>query len=454
MTLFPTHLSLESILFWSFISSNERDNFRQNKSLFWIVIMFSILPDIDIFFALHRLISHSIFVPIIITIIGTLIYYYYHYLKVNSSNEEALTDDIKKNNEKKSFWGRCLSYGGILWFLHILLDLDSPLAIFYPLSNRLYSLNFAILIDMMPWVFLPVTIVGFILELTGISYLQGVSLYFINLSPSQRIEIYGREPVAISIDNLLIHVLLFIIFFIFVARPMLPNLNIKRFSEWRQKNHFDSPLIGLGIMLILLGFLLGPMTGMYTVDSNSVSGHFRVSSTSFFPTLAISFESTDYLLQPSTLYNTEGTLSISSEVSSFDHMLLLTTQSKYNSFSGSVSTLFKLYPLNTSDNILKFQLDYQTFFNELSSSSLSSNSTTTNETSLYQQLNSGSYALVAVIHNLNLNVTEILNGSSLTESAQLEVMVVSSQFSLVSIGIISFITGIILIFVSFKIKKD
>lgn len=454
MTLFPTHLSLESILFWSFISSNERDKFRQNKRLFWIVIMFSVLPDFDIFFALHRLISHSIFIPIIVTIIGTLIHYYYHYLKVNSSNDEPLTDDIKKNNEKKSFWGRCLSYGGILWFLHLLLDLDEPLAIFYPLSNRLFSLNFAILIDMMPWLFFPVTIVGFILELTGISFLQGVSLYFYNLSPSQRIETFGREPVAFSIDNLLIHFFLFVIFFVFVAWPMLPNLNFKRFSEWRQKNNFDSPLMGLGIMLILLGFLLVPMTGMYTVDSNSVSGHFRVSSRSFFPTLAISFESTDYLLQPSTLYNTEGTLSISSEVSSFDHMLLLTTQSGYNSFSGSVSTLFNQYPLNTSGNILQFQLGYQTLYNELSSNSLSSNSTTTNETSLSTQVNSGSFALVAVIHNLDLNVTEILNGSSLIESAHLDVVVVSSRFSLVSIGIFSFIAGIILIFVSFKIKKD
>jgi hypothetical protein len=430
------------------MSNSEQERFRKNKPLFWIVVAFTILPDIDIFFGFHRALSHSIIIPTALVIVGTLIYYYYNYF----SNKGTLNDVNKNNNEKKSFWGRCMSYGGILWLLHILLDLDLPLAIFFPLSDRLYTLNFAILIDMMPWLIFPVMIVGFVLELTGISYLKGISLYFVNLTPSQRIDIWGEEPVALTIDDLFLHVILFVIFLIFVVRPMLPDFRVERISIWRKKLHSDKSIMSVGIILTVLGILLGPMTGTHTVDSNSITGNFQVSSTTLSPVIAITFESTNYLLQPNTEYFTKGTLVMSSDASPFDHLLLLATRDSYNSFSNSVSELFRLHPLNTSDNILQFELNYQSLLNNFSSGSISVNSTLINETSLETQLNSGSYALVGVIHNWNS--TKVLNGTYLMEQAQLEVTIKSSRFSLLSIGIISLISGILIMYLSIKIKKN
>ncbi len=448
MTLSPTHLSLESTLFWVFISNSEQERFRKSKPLFWIVVAFTILPDIDIFFGLHRALSHSIIIPTALTIIGTFIYYYFNYF----SNKDTSNKVNNNENEKRSFWGRCISYGGILWLIHILLDLDLPLAIFFPLSDRLYTLNFAILIDMMPWLIFPVMIVGFVLELTGISYLKGISLYFINLTPSQRIEIWGDEPVALTIDDLFLHIIIFVIFVIFVARPMLPDFSSERVSKWRRKQHFDTPVLSLGIILMIIGLLIGPMTGTHTVDSNSILTNFQVSSTTLSPVIAITFESTNYLLQPNTEHYTKGTLVMRSGSSQFDHLLFLSTQDSYNSFSNSVSELFRQHPLNTSDNILQFELNYQSLINEFSSGSILVNSTSTNETSLEAQLNRGSYALVAVIHNWNS--TKVLNGMNLTAQAQLEVVIKSSRFSLLSIGIICFISGIMLLYLSIKIKKD
>ena len=448
MTLFPTHLSLESILLWTFISESEKEKFQESKILFWLVISFTILPDIDILLGLHRGFSHSIVIPFFLAIVGTITYTYYHYF---SQEDNSVDINRKKINEKRSFWGRCTIYGGILWLIHILLDLDQPLAIFYPISDRLYTLNFAILIDMLPWLIFPVMIVGIVFELTGISYLQGISIYFVNLTPSERVAIYGSEPIALSINDLFIHVIIFVIFLVTVARPMLPDLNIKQKLSSKRKWHFDSPIMALGMILVILGLFIGPITGTHTQDSNSISGTFRVSTSTFSPVLAITFESTNYLLQPNTYYNVKGTLIINVLQSPFNHSLLLTSRSSYNTYLNEISALFRQYPFNTSDNIAQFEVSYQNILQEFTSSAISINSTVFNETTLLTNLNRGSYALIAIIDNWN--TTKVLNGTSLTESAQLNVIITSNRFSLLIIGIFSIISGIALSVISVKIKR-
>ena len=445
MTLMPTHLTLEAILFWTFIPASEKERFQQKKLFFWIVIAFTIFPDLDIFIGIHRGIFHSIIVPMVMVILGSMIYYNYKYVFHPSSDEQKIGYD------KFSFIGRCVLYAGIFWLIHILLDLEYPLAIFYPLSDRLYQFNFEILFDVMPWFILPATIVGIGFEISSVSYLRGLTTYFVNLPPAIREEIFGHKPIAFSFDDFFVHMILFVIFLMYVARPMVPTVNLSRLSEWRDKIRFDGPILGFGVILLVIGLVIGPMIGTHTIDSDSIRSSFQVSSTVFSPTIAIKFETTNYLLQPNTVFSLEGMLRTSSDDDPFDQILLLTTQENYSTFSSDVSKLFKQYPFNTSDNILAFETNYSILLNDLITYPLAMNLTNVNETSLHTQLSSGSFTIVGVIERWNF--TQILNGSHLLENTRLEVRITSSRFTLLTLGLGSIIAGIGVTILSVRVKK-
>lgn len=448
MTLFPTHLSLASILLWTFLPTSEKERFHQKKLYFWLVVAFSVLPDLDVFIiGLHRGISHSVIFPMIMIILGTFFYYNFQYISHPSSDNQKIEEKL----DKQSFLGRCIIYAGILWLIHIILDLEYPLAIFYPLSDRLYQFNFVILFDVMPWLIFPATIAGIGFEISGISYLKGLMTYFVNLPPTTREEIYGHEPVAFSIDDFFIHMILFVVFLVYVARPMAPTVDLTRLSEWRKKVQFDGPILGLGVILLVVGFTIGPMIGTHTTDTSSIRSSFQASSTVFSPTIAITFKTTNYLFQFNTVFSIEGTLKTSSKNDPFDQILLLTTQEYYNNFSSGISQLFKQYPLNTSENILMFETHYQTLFSDLITYPLAMNLTNLNETSLHTKMLSGSFTLVGVVEDWNS--TQILNGDQLYENTRLEVIITSSRFTLLFFGIMSIITGVVISVVSVMVKK-
>lgn len=447
MTLTPTHFSLQSILFWTFIPTSEKERFQQKKLFFWAVVAFSILPDLDIFIGVHRGLFHSIVLPIILIILGTVIYYHYS----SSSSIEREEKIITNNNEKRSFIGRCILYAGILWLIHIFLDLETPLAIFYPLSDRLYQFNFVIFFDVMPWLIFPATIAGIGFEISGISYLRGLTTYFVNLPPSIREEIWGHKPVAFYINDFFIHVILFVIFLVYVARPMAPTVNLNRLTEWREKIRFDGPILAFSTTMLVMGLVIGPMIGTQTVDTDYIRGSFQVSPTTFSPTIAIKFETTNYLLQPNTVFSIESTLITSSDSDPFDQVLLLTTQEYYKNFSSGVSQLFKQYPFNTSENIFTFETNYQSLLSDLITYPLAMNLTNLNETSLHTQLSSGSFMVVGVIEHWDS--TQILNGTHLSENTKLEVTITSSRFTLMVFGTASIIIGLASIIISVRVKK-
>ena len=79
MTLFPTHFSLEGLLLWSFLPRSEKAIFKKNKALFWLVLSFSLLPDIDIFFGNHRGFSHSFIIPLFLVIVGMFFHIQHSY---------------------------------------------------------------------------------------------------------------------------------------------------------------------------------------------------------------------------------------------------------------------------------------------------------------------------------------------------------------------------------------
>jgi len=460
MTLFPTHLSLAGIFLWLFIPDSEKILLKKRKLVFWIILFFSVAPDLDILLGIHRGLSHSLFPPLVLATLG----FYIYYQIISSENTipskipiSAQTIKIKGYVIEKTLIGKSLFYIGILWLIHIVLDLDYPIAIFYPLSDQLYQFNFTFLIDMMPWLFLPVSLAGIGFNISNISYLRGLSIYFVNLTPSEREAIYGTAPVPFIIEDFFIHFLIFVIFIKMVAIPMFPtikNLSSMRFYKYYRSRiasiSYNGTALSLALILIISGVVIGPLTGDSTTEKNSVTGTFLISNDKFAPSIAISFETTKYILQPNTRFFVNGRLVTSSSNHSLEQVLLITRTSDYNIFSTAVSSLFEKYPLNTSDNLLKFKEGYINLLDTLYSNVLGINLTNQNETYLNEVLSSGSYVLAGIIENWNNS--EVLEGKLQVEQAFLEIKIGSSRLSLFILGLFMFLTGIGLVFVSIRIK--
>lgn len=448
MTLFPTHISLEGLLLWIILSPKDKEYFKENKSFFWLIIFFSILPDFDIFLGIHRGISHSLFSPLLLIIGGTMIYIYFKYGNIDA--EGANSQKSKDFSSERLYWGKIILFCGLLWIVHIFLDLEYPLAIFYPLSDRLYQMNFLILIKMIPWFFLPIGFSGIGFDISSISYLRGITTYFINLSVEKRVEIYGTEPVSLLIDNYFIHFLLFVIFLFIVAHPMIPELNYKRLSTKINLNRPDGIIFGLGFILIINGLLMGPMIGPSIKTTDSITTTFQVSEEKFSPLVAITYETTNYLLQPNALETVHASL-ITEQSPFFNTSLILTNKDNYNEFVAEISSIFKNYPPNTSENIVSFESAYVISRNKVVNTSLENNHSLQNVKNLYSMLPRGSYAIVGIVEDWNSSL--LLNGTIQSAVVQLKLEVTSNRETIYILGIVCSLVGIVIAFFSFKVNN-
>jgi hypothetical protein len=379
-------------------------------------------------------------------VIGVYIHTYYQQ-KIKSTNGE-----LQQKLTEKAFWGRCTFYAGLLWITHIILDWEYPLALFYPLSDRLYQIDFVYLLNLTPWLFFPVMIVGAQLKITSVSYLQGIANYFINLSPSERIETFGTDVITIRIEDFLIHVILFLLFLIYVGKPMIPSYSNEKLISMYRSLLFERYVLSAGLLLVIIGLIMGPMVGDQVIDKNSVNSTLRISSDNFAPSLAISIEPPSYLLQPQTTMKISGSLTIQSSEDSFAHVLLVAKQNTYNNFISGISALFKVSPPNTSDNLIAFKSGYNTLLSMLYSDALAMNLTNLNETSIDTELEISSVALVAVIENWN--DTSILEGTEQQMGAKLAIIVRFSRITVYLIGLGTIIVGIFMIFISVNLKKE
>ncbi len=446
MTILPTHLSLAGIAFWSFLSHEEKSNFVKEKYFFWIVLTFSILPDIDIFFALHRGLSHSLIPPVLLVILGTCIHILSQY-RITQGNNNSQNSHHLKN----AFRGRLFLYAGLLWSFHLLLDLEYPLAIFYPLSDRLYQIDFAYLLSLLPWLFFPVMIVGVELQITSTSYLQGIANYFVNLTPSQRIEVFGSDVITIGIEDIFLHLVLLSVF-LHITRPMFPKFSITSFKDFRSNLQYDRYVFTAGLVLILLGSVMGPVIGTHVVDSSTNNSSFRISSTSFASVVALSVDPSNYLFQSETIMKVSGSLKVEPQTGDFDHVLLISSQQNYNTFNRDLSTLFKDSPPNSSQNLATFRENYSLLLSQLYSTALAMNLSNLNETTIYTELVSSSIIVIGIMENWN--DTMVLNGNEQRMTAQLSITVTTSRLSLFLLGFGFLGFGVITIYVSVKIKKQ
>ncbi|MHA1977543.1 MAG: metal-dependent hydrolase [Candidatus Hodarchaeales archaeon] len=445
MTILTTHISLAGIVFWSFLSSTEKINFKEKKYLFWIVLAFSILPDIDIFFGVHRGLSHSLIPPTFLVLSGISI----HILNQFRINTEKDTS-IKSIHHKNAFKGRIFLYAGLLWIFHLLLDFEYPLAIFYPLSDRLYQLDFVYILSLVPWLFFPVMIVGAEFHLTSISYLQGISSYFVNLTPSGRIDVFGTDIIAIRIEDLFIHLFLLLIF-IQVTKPMLPKLSHIKIRNLKTRIQFDGYVLTTGLIILLIGVVMGPMIGTQVTDDSTQNSSFRISSTSFAPSVALAIDPSSYLFQPNTIMKVSGNLIVEPQSGEFDHVLLISSKEDYNSFIRDLSSLFKNTPPNSSKNLTSFSGNYSILLDQLYSTALAMNLSNLNETTIYTEILSSPIIVVSVMENWN--DTLVLSGSEQRMSVHLSIIVITSRFSLFIIGLGAICLGIVTIIISVILKK-
>ena len=446
MTLFPTHLSLEGLLLWSFLPRSEKAKFEKNKALFWLVLAFSILPDIDIFLGNHRGFSHSLIIPLILVIIGMFFYIQYRYLNNGPKKQEEL-----EIQAKKAFWGRCTLYAGLLWIIHILLDLEYPLAIFYPLSDRLYQVNFFYLLDLLPWLFFPVMIVGFEFRVTGVSYLKGLTTYFLNIPASERPGIFGSQVIAISVEDLVLHTLIFVIFIVKVVKPMAPRVSISNYQRLRRKLTFDGYVLGAGLTLILVGSIMGPLIGIQTVDAQSIDSTFKISPSVFSPTVALSSEPTNYLFQSNTIATITGKLTLQTIDTDFEHVLLVSKQKDYSKFVTDLSALYSSTPPNISENLISFRENYSLLRNELYSTAIAMDLSNQYEKTINTKIISSPAILIGILEKWN--DTLLLEGIEQTMSTHLAIEVKTSRLTLFLIGLGTIISGVLLVIISVRLKK-
>jgi len=445
MTLFPTHLSLEGLLLWSFLPPSEKAIFKKKKALFWLVLAFSLLPDIDIFFGNHRGFSHSLIIPLIMVIIGMVFHIQYRY------NNSARKQENPLNRTKKAFYGRVTLYAGLLWIIHILLDLEYPLALFYPLSDRLYQVNFFYLLDLLPWLFFPVMIVGFEFRVSGISYLKGLTTYFLNIPASERPGIYGSQVIAINIEDLLLHTLIFVIFVVKVAKPMAPKVSYGNYQKFRRKLTFDGYVLGAGLTLLLVGFIMGPLIGIQTTDIQSIDSTFKISSSVFSPTIALSSEPTNYLLQPNTIATITGTLTLQTMETDFKHVLLLSKPNDYSKFITYLSVLYSSTPPNTTGNLIIFRENYTLLLMDLYSTAIDMNLSNQFVKTINTQILSSSVILVGILEDWNDSL--LLEGVEQAMDTHLTIEVKTSRLTLFLLGSGAILSGALLVIISVRLKK-
>ncbi|MFX1533020.1 MAG: metal-dependent hydrolase, partial [Promethearchaeota archaeon] len=310
-----THIGLESIVFWTFIGQNERDRFKDKKILFWLVVAFSMVPDIDIFFAIHRGPSHSVVIPSFMVFTGLII----HSLSNSSIIDRILpirasiapgSKNLATTKDYYAFIGRCVMYAGLFWIMHLFLDWDVPLALFYPFSDRLYVVSFIVIVDLMPWLFIPVGFPGAFFQFTGIPFLQGLRLQLLNWAPEERIAAFGSETINVPIMDFWIHTFIFAVFILYVALPNLPTL--KRPSISAIIHRIDWPVLAGGFTILLIGSFMGPAIGPQIIDSQDITTTLHVSELAFSPAVAINFEPTSFIFEPSAIQHVSVLLNITS----------------------------------------------------------------------------------------------------------------------------------------------
>jgi hypothetical protein len=400
LTWFTSHLALEGLIAFILIGSTLRQKFlttNATKLLFLSANTMAIVPDLDVYLGIlfgnrtHRGPSHSITFPLLFILLGYLAIIY---------NKRSNKHNIDRDLDQKTLFGsklhvkeqikHLLPYffflAAFYWGLHLVLDMDSGeggMMLFWPLDDRLYQIGLVFKLDANPFLILPWTPLGSEFTVSQ-STVQGLFSYLFNWTPQDFIDYRGTTIFYYSFVGLIFHILILITWIYFVLKPFWPfkggHIGVKTdflsfFTKFTSFWHKVSKEILIpGIMLVIIGFTLGPLVGERVSDSQSISTDLTFTENSFN---AMTFVPLDSISQPLD-FNANFFVNISYKVSNLQigeeiafiiasKSFFLTVQQEINQLASTIittakpanDTIFKSsYSEIISSNVLNDSTDY------------------------------------------------------------------------------------------------
>lgn len=244
---------------------------ERRKGLFLLLNFIAILPDFDFIFLAHRGVSHSLFTPLLILLVGLVV-----------------RKGLAKQDDEKAFYGDIIILAAVFWQIHIILDIGmGPLAILWPISEKYYDFYFAIETSIEPLGFLPFTITGLKMGVDRLSPSEGRLSYVYNWSPEERIARFGPEPINWYVPDLFLHILIFILWIAVVGRKLFPEAVDSWFSAHKVRDGFlvfQNRMIIPAAFVMFLALTIGPLQGPIQIDSEErIETDLVIGPTSFLP---------------------------------------------------------------------------------------------------------------------------------------------------------------------------
>ena len=331
MTYTPTHLSLQSILVWLLLSKKNKTYYKEHRWEYIIISLFAIFPDIDLLFGAHRSYTHSLILPAFVLLSMIVI--------------ELVHQDASPIESPTRKMVRFVKLASLMWIIHIFLDLSwGPLLLFWPIDPNLYDLSIYLRFENTPWLFFPLTFTGIIPDWTIYSLSENQNIYFINMSQEQRQTIYGNY-IDLYIAQFTLHVLVFIVWLIAIVFPAFKRKKKTKENKKPKKFILTSLLIWsrikrhltlLGLFMILLGLMLGPIIGKEKIMSYNISSNYKSTQTDFDPTLGVYIDSKSQA-------NTFVSFSSDLDLVKYNVTLMLTDNDTFINFFSDFDNLTKVY---------------------------------------------------------------------------------------------------------------
>jgi hypothetical protein len=377
------------------LNKERKNEFKQKWYLFLILNLIALVPDSDVLFRLHRGIFNSLLIPMIIFTAGFTVFLI-----------SKLFSDQKKR-KKVDFLAFCILLAAFYWGFHIILDLDDggPNALFYPLDNKTYEISF--LLEMTSQAVMPI---GFLVDVIFQPLAAGLSTYFLNWTPGQRIDVFG-DTFFLSLPGLILNLTIALCWVFFVGREIIPWTWTNKLLVSRQKmlgifkrvsvNTFTA----VGIIFIVFGLFMGPILGQKPVQSISTSRSLSFTPQSISPSFSTNLETMDQILQPQAIHD----LSITFTTTSVDNLGNLTwigifcLAAVYQNFTSNVIQLFVQHfnttPLPLNDT--PFKTDYRDVVQDFIEKSMESSEPLKGDnTSMTLEVKEpGNYVAAVIIHD-------------------------------------------------------
>lgn len=377
------------------IGQKTREKFLATKStriLFLITSICSVAPDFDYLVKLileylginlditslfnHRGITHSIFIPLILVLIGVILTF------IASKKYEQ--SSINSNGINLRLIGYCFIIASAFWGLHILLDLDAgegPILLFWPFDDSTYSITLALQFFAYPFLLLPWTPVGFNISV-GHYGIESLQTYLLNWSPQQIINNFGSPYFFLSFSGLILHSMIFIVYIHYVLRPIFHNAGFQVPAKFKNVTNFilhsfllvkgywnkiPQWLIAPALILVLIGFAFGPMIGSFATESQQAQTTVFINSNSSAPGGFISLETVDQLLEPQAIQKLQFSI-YNITITNLTLGFVVAPSDIINQWVNQVNALFFTQNTTNGINILKnttFESQYEILANSL-----------------------------------------------------------------------------------------